>query len=62
MAQLVSYEKFFCEYGSCRQHLFLFIIYECAHKARVLNYIKMESFARDKYSGLLGPFVNYEEN
>jgi hypothetical protein len=44
------------------QHLIFFVTYECAKKARVLHYTRLQRLATDKHSNLSVPFVSYDEN
>ncbi len=41
------------------QHFILFVTQEWA---RLLHYTMLERLATEKHSGLLGPFLSYEEN
>jgi hypothetical protein len=48
--------------GVVVQHLIFFVSYKLAQKARMSHYSGLEMFAFDKYSSVLGPFVNFKEN
>ncbi len=44
------------------QHFIFFITYERSQYVSALYYTRLEMFAGDKHSSLLGPFISYEEN
>jgi hypothetical protein len=62
----VSYEEigvlWILSQGLCSKHYMFFITYKWAQWARVLHYTRLERFATDKRSSLLGPPVSYEES
>jgi hypothetical protein len=43
------------------EHFIFFLIYKWTQKARLVSYIKLKRLAKHKHSGLMGPFVSYED-
>ncbi len=44
------------------QNFIFFATLELAQKDRALHYTRLERFARDKHSSILGLIISYEEN
>jgi hypothetical protein len=62
LGPLINYEENEVFYkwplGSCSQYFIFFVSFR-PKKLRINRLVRL---ARDKYSGLLGPFISYEEN
>jgi hypothetical protein len=44
------------------EHIVFFVTYKWTLQAKSLHFSRLDRLAMDKRSGLLGPFVHYEEN